>query len=121
MGKGLEVNHAIRTVLWTIVALTVYILVILVIETNGTGFDMKTLFDWLDILIFPVAVAIGAYWLNLRQSERAKDEEARYQKEQQSLEDQREQDAALRTYMERMGHLILDRRLSEAKGGGMAT
>src|SRR5690349_2230409 len=37
---------------------------------NWTGFSAKTLWDWLQLLLVPVILTIGGYWLNQLQKSR---------------------------------------------------
>jgi len=76
--------------------------------------NIKTLWDWMQLLIIPVILALGGWWL--ASSERkAEIEKARLQKEteiQITLEKQRQD--ALQAYLDYMTTLILDRNLREA-------
>ena len=55
------------------------------------GFANKTVWDYLELLIVPVALAIGGYWLNRAQRER-----------ELEVEKQRAQDATLQAYLDKM-------------------
>jgi hypothetical protein len=83
------------------------------------GVANKNVWDWLDLLVVPAALAIGVYWLNTRQAVRqqqaedqrpAREEAAQAAQAQQALdvEDQRAQDAALQAYLDQMSHLLTD-------------
>lgn len=69
--------------------------VLLLYRFPGSGFAGKGLWDWLELLIFPVGFAIGGYLINsgIRERELKRTEEQ-----------QREQ--ALKNYLEHMGILI---------------
>jgi hypothetical protein len=86
---------------------------------SGTGFTGKTLWDWLDLLIVPVALGVGAFWLE--RSERVSDRriaKERFELEQkltdqrieseQDLARDRQRDAALEAYYDKMTALLLD-------------
>jgi hypothetical protein len=65
-----------------------------------TGFTepkVRRLWDWLDLLIVPVVLAIGGYFFNSSQSRAT--EAAAYR---------RAQDEALQAYLEQLGQLLLD-------------
>lgn len=65
-----------------------------------TGFTTKTLWDWLQLLVIPVALAVGAFALNQLQSSR---------EHRRTIASSRE--AVLRTYLQQISNLMLDRNL----------
>ena len=94
--------------------------------SNGDIVGEKTLWDWMDLLIIPFVLAIGAFFLN--RSERAVErqiaEERR--KEDRKLADERaelergiakdrQQEAALQAYIGRMSELLLEKKLRTTK------
>jgi len=77
----------------------------------------RTLWDWLDLLIVPAAVAIGVLFLEHAQRERERrvesdrlkaerEMEDLQRKRELAVEDQRAQDAALLAYLDRMGDML---------------
>jgi hypothetical protein len=116
-----------RQLLWgvgTVVALAFLITVICgyLFGWEWTGLPKQTLWDWLDLLIVPAALAIGAAWLNRSQSERAAREAAEAQRERERDHDERRrreltiaslraQDAAVQAYLSHMSELLMDERL----------
>jgi hypothetical protein len=104
-----------------------------------TGFPQKKLFDWIQILVIPVAVAVGTFVLNrtaekrdeaARQAQKERDEAAqkaqkerdeaaqKAQKERdEEISAQRTQDAALQTYLDRMSLMLVERPLLTARPG----
>ncbi len=80
---------------------------------GGMGFGDKTLWDWLQLLIVPVMLAIvGASFVFIQ----LQAEERRAQA-QLDAEEQRAQDEALQTYLGRMGDLLLDEGLLSPQQG----
>jgi uncharacterized protein YjbI with pentapeptide repeats len=88
----------------------------------------KTLWNYLELLIVPAALALGVYWLNLRQDERhQQDEDNRSRRESEAqaaqvkhaldVENERAQDEALREYLDQMSRWLTDKDtpLSEAQ------
>jgi hypothetical protein len=88
------------------------------IRYRNTGFEGKTLWEWMELLVIPVFLAGGA--LYLERSERVVDRktaEDRAKREQQAAEDRaklerelatdRQQEAALQAYLDRMAELLL--------------
>jgi uncharacterized protein YjbI with pentapeptide repeats len=74
-----------------------------------TGFGGKTLWNWLELLIIPIVLALGAFAFSLTQDMRTQD-----------VEDQRAQDAALQAYIDEIENLMLNRNLEGSRGGDTA-
>jgi len=73
------------------------------------GVADKKFWDFLDLLIVPAALALGVYWLNLRQEiEREATEEALKERDL-VVENRRAQDAALQAYLDKMSQLLIDK------------
>jgi uncharacterized protein YjbI with pentapeptide repeats len=88
----------------------------------------KTLWDWLQLLGIPVALASLAFLLNEAQSRREQRHEDQRAAQQRKVEDQRamqqrtsavdaERENTLRTYLAQMSDLMLARRLLRSKPG----
>lgn len=78
-------------------------LIFILIETiiaKNTGFETKNLWDWLELLIVPLVIAFGAYYLN--RSERAIERE---------IAAERQQEVALQTYFDRISDLLIKENL----------
>ena len=71
---------------------------------SGTDIEGKTLWEFLDLLIIPIFLAVGAYWFN-RQEKKTELELA--------LAQQRE--AALQSYLDKISDLILEKNLLATK------
>jgi len=74
----------------------------------------KTLWDWMELLVVPVVLAVGALLFNWVQK---KNELAIVEKQAQverEIAEDRAQETALQGYLDRMTGLLLDRELSEA-------
>jgi uncharacterized protein YjbI with pentapeptide repeats len=76
----------------------------------GLGFEGRTLFEWMDILIVPIAVGVGVYLLEQLQRMREQNEQLR-------REEERERAAALSEYLDQMSEALTEHRLSSAKPG----
>lgn len=94
------------------------ILLLLLEETirlKNTGFVGKTLWDWMELLVIPLVLAIGAFYLE--RSERAVDcktaeDRAKLERE---LATDRQQEAALQAYLDRMAELLLKEKQGESE------
>jgi len=95
----------------------------LVVDAN---YPKRTLWDWLELLIVPAALAIGVYWLNRRQTEREREAQAAQRERERGaqaaqrereleIERERAQDEALQAYLVHMSQLPLElQRLGDA-------
>jgi uncharacterized protein YjbI with pentapeptide repeats len=63
-----------------------------------TGIHKKTFWDWLDLLIVPVVLAIGGYLFTRSENQGT-----------QAAAERRAQDEALQAYLDQMGQLLLDK------------
>ena len=113
----------IVTILVFLIILVVVIAFIIVeIIANGTGFAGKTLWDWMQLLIIPVVLAVAALLFNLvstRTEQRIAVEryeqdkeiaEKRYEQDQNLALDKQREDL-LQVYLDRMSELLLDKQL----------
>jgi hypothetical protein len=74
------------------------------VVAKRTGFEGKTLWDWMELLVIPIFVAIGAFYLNRS--------EAKLERE---IATDRQQEAALQSYIDRMSELLLKEKLRESE------
>jgi uncharacterized protein YjbI with pentapeptide repeats len=66
-------------------------------ETSTTEVHTsKTLWDWMQLLIIPIALGLGAWWLNKQEREN-----------ERKLTEDRQQEATLQTYLDKMYELLL--------------
>jgi uncharacterized protein YjbI with pentapeptide repeats len=74
-----------------------------------TGFRGKTAWDWLQLLIVPLVLALVGLWLTTAtQNQQQQSIEERRAEAQRQIEEQRAQDAALQDYLGKMKELLLD-------------
>ena len=75
----------------------------------------KTLWDWMDLLVVPLFLAAGAFYLNYseRKSERQRVEE-NTKIERENATD-RQQEAALQAYLDRMAELLLKGKVGDSE------
>jgi uncharacterized protein YjbI with pentapeptide repeats len=91
---------------------------------SWTGFQGKTVWDWLQLLIVPAVLAIGGFFLSgffsaLLEDQRAVNE-ANQRAMELRLEESRTQDAALQEYLDQMNALLLDAELRKTEEGSAA-
>jgi hypothetical protein len=82
-----------------VVGLLAWFLIQPVLE-NNTGFENKSLWDRLELLVVPMVLAVGAFYL----------ERADRNTEREITKD-RQQEAALQTYLDQMADLLLNEKL----------
>jgi len=81
-----------------------------------TGFSDKTLWDWLQLLVIPLALAAVAFGLNYLQSEREQLREDRRARRELAIADDDRRETVLRAYLDQMSDLMLDDSRQTAKG-----
>jgi uncharacterized protein YjbI with pentapeptide repeats len=75
---------------------------------DGTGFEGASLWDWLDLLIVPVALGIGGIWFQRAQRSREIERQESQGQRELEVQEQRAQDDLLQAYLDQMGQLLLD-------------
>ena len=95
-------TYLLYTSLVTVGGGLLFILIETVILKN-TGFETKTLWDWMELLIIPLFLAGGAFFLN--RSERNTERE---------IATDRQQEVALQAYLDRMADLLLKENLRKS-------
>jgi uncharacterized protein YjbI with pentapeptide repeats len=112
-----------QVLLWTVrivVALVaLYVLIRISYALQWTGFGQtevkkgvqpsKTLWDWMDLLIVPVVLAIGGYLFTRSESRATQAAAERQNRATQVAADRRAQDEALQAYLDQMSAMLLDK------------
>src|SRR5215211_4284461 len=81
------------------------------------GFRGKTVSNWLELLIVPLALAVIGLAFSVQQDARQQRFEDQRAEAERELAEQSAQDEALQAYLDQMGQLMLDRKLLEAEQG----
>jgi uncharacterized protein YjbI with pentapeptide repeats len=105
----------------TLIAIGVSVTAIIVLLAIGgaarswTGFRGKTVWDFLQLLIVPLVLAVIGLWFATQQDARQQQFENQRSDAERKFADQRAQDEALQAYLNQMSQLMLDRKLLEAE------
>ncbi len=79
-----------------------------------TGFGDKTLWDLLQLMIVPLALAAIGFWFTAQQEARQRQIEDRRAQVEREIEAERAEQVTLQAYLDQMGALLLDRNLRSA-------
>lgn len=79
-------------------------LIVETIQAKNTGFETKTLWDWMELLIIPLVLAIGAFYLNRSE-----------QDTEREIAKDRQQEVALQAYLDKMSDLLVNENLQKTK------
>jgi uncharacterized protein YjbI with pentapeptide repeats len=82
-----------------------------------TGFTGKTFWDWLQLLVIPLALAAVAFGLNYFANERDQQREDRRAALERRIATDRRREDALGIYMQQMSDLMLQRKLLSSREG----
>jgi len=88
-----------------------------VVQANGEVIPAKNLWDWLNLLIVPLAISIGIWWLN--RTEKKTERELAQEKAEldKKLAEHNLQETTLQSYLDHMTQLLLENGLRNSKDG----
>ena len=86
-------------------------------KPNGGVVPPKNLWDWLNLLIVPAALVVGAWWLNRAEKQRERESINQRAEFDRRLAEDRNRELALQAYLDHMTELLLTGGLREAKEG----
>ncbi|MGA1263502.1 MAG: pentapeptide repeat-containing protein [Prochlorothrix sp.] len=105
---NLNLNHPIFRKLW-----------------HATGFQDRSLWEWMELLIFPVLVGVGAVYVEAKLGEEQERQAEADRKLEQSIATDRYQQEALNQYFDRVSKILEENDkssvLGEAEGGATFT
>jgi Pentapeptide repeats (8 copies) len=88
-----------------------------VFNWKWTGFSDNTLWNWWQLLIWPVTVAVVGFLFNMKQTETSlKVSEQQHQTDLQ-LAENRQEEEALQAYLDHMSELLLEKNLRDSQAG----
>jgi uncharacterized protein YjbI with pentapeptide repeats len=87
------------------------------VRANNTGFETKTLWDWMELLIIPLVLALGAFFLN--RSERTVERQLANDRAEleRGIAKDRQEEASLQAYLNQMSELLLKEKLRTTELG----
>lgn len=83
--------------------------------TTITQIPARTLWDWLELLIVPFALGLVAWWLNKTEKENEHEIAERRAEIEHELALDRQREATLQSYYDRMTELLLDKKLRSSE------
>src|SRR2546423_5242968 len=111
--KPLEV-FGIIIVCMLVMGLLVVIILAYVFNVNVPGLRGKTLWDWLQLLIIPVVLAVGGYVFNYTTTRAEQRNTQVRDQNEQSIASDNQREAALQSYIDNMSELLLHEKLRES-------
>lgn len=84
------------------------------VRAKNTGFEAKTLWDWMELLIIPLLLGLGAVLLNRSERNSARLQAEERSKLEREIATDRQQEAALQAYLDRMADLLLKEKLRKS-------
>ena len=111
--KPLEV-FGIIIVCMLVMGLLVVIILAYVFNVNVPGLRGKTLWDWLQLLIIPVVLAVGGYLFNYTTTRAEQRNTQVRDQNEQSIASDNQREAALQAYIDNMSELLLHEKLRES-------
>jgi hypothetical protein len=78
-------------------------------KVNGEVQPFKTLWDWLDLLIVPIVLALGGYLFTQSENQRTRENADQQRTLDRELADERRQDDTLQAYLDGMAQLLADK------------
>jgi hypothetical protein len=82
---------------------------------RNLGFGGKTLWDWLELLIIPIVLAIGAWWLETSEKKIERQIARQRAMADREIAADRQRQATLEAYLDRMTDLLLEGHLRESE------
>jgi uncharacterized protein YjbI with pentapeptide repeats len=82
-----------------------------------TGFAGKTLWDWLELLVIPIALAAVGFGLNYFANERDQRREDRRAAQERAIAADGRREEVMRSYLQQMSSLMLERGLRDSRPG----
>src|SRR5437879_2713720 len=82
---------------------------------SETGFQKKTLWDWISLLIIPVILALVGFFFTRTELRNEQAIAKQRAETEQDLAIDNQQEAALQGYLDRISALLLDKNLRESK------
>lgn len=82
---------------------------------NGKDKSGKTLYDWLQLLIVPVVLAIGGYLFSLTLNRNERKASDKHNQTEREIAQDNQREAALQEYIDKMSELLLEKHLRKSQ------
>ncbi len=115
--KGQEGNNRLGSILLLAVSLMVCWLAWRAYQADNLGFDIKSFWDWMELLVVPVVLVVAAWWLRKSLKETEQEIANKNREEDRAIAIDRQHQFNLEAYLDRMTDLLLEEGLRESQKG----
>jgi uncharacterized protein YjbI with pentapeptide repeats len=84
-------------------------------KANNLGFSKKTYWDWMELLIIPIVLAVGAWFLNRSERKNEREIAEKNREEDRRIAQDRRNQTSLEAYFDRMVELLIEYDLMDNK------
>jgi uncharacterized protein YjbI with pentapeptide repeats len=84
-------------------------------SVTWSGFTGKTIWDWLDLLVVPIVLGVGAYLLNRSERESDRQRAEAHAKVEREISLDRQREVTFQSYIDHMEGLLLNEKLRTTK------
>jgi hypothetical protein len=85
------------------------------VNVKGEVEREKTLWDWMNLLIVPIVLALGGLWFSRQERKAEREIEKERAQTEREIATDRQREAALQMYFDRMTELLLEKGLGTSK------
>jgi len=100
-----------------LIALIIVVIIGYLLKWGWMGLSQKTLWDWLQLLIIPVVLAVGGYLFNYTTTRAEQRSTQLRDQTEQAIASDNQREAALQAYIDSMSELLLHEKLRESEPG----
>jgi pentapeptide repeat protein len=112
-------THPVATVLIALLAVVIVLIILInlgyICNWDWAGLGRKTLWDWLQLLIIPVVLALGGYLFTFTISSNERKAADRHNQAEREIAQDNQCEAALQEYIDKMSELLLHEKLRESQ------
>jgi hypothetical protein len=100
-----------------LIALIIVVIIGYLLKWGWTGLSQKTLWDWLQLLIIPVVLAVGGYLFNYTTTRAEQRNTQLRDQTEQAIASDNQRESAFQAYIDSMSELLLHEKLRESEPG----